>query len=169
FNLSSFVVFDVITTKYSKLCLEYFIKYGELRKVLPYLETKREFLDEIKNNKVYYETFKDLINIEKIFISKFDYVPINQRVIEKRGYNILNLYEVKTEFSGIKPNIKSKFPYIKEFLLNIWGQNKEMYNKFLEVCSWKLQNPLERLSQTNFIIQDSGGTGLSEILFDLIL
>ena len=169
FNLSTYDLFDKITDARPKeLLIGLFEELGTNNKI-EFYKTRRDILRELRTNKVYYDIFKDLVNIEKIVVDKIDYIPQGDQFIKKGNMTILNLYETIKEFRDIKPNSNAKFPYIKEFLMNIWGQNIEMYNKFNQVNAYKIQNPLDMVAQCNFIIQDDGGTGKSEILFDMIL
>lgn len=126
-------------------------------------------IELLRTQKLYYENFRNIISIKKIIITKIDYIPINKIIINQNGDSILNLWNFNNDFKDLKPDINAKFPYLKEFLLNLCGNNIDFYNKFIDVCAWKKQNPKEMLSQCNFIFQDNGGTGKTEIFLDLFL
>lgn len=169
FNLSGFMIYDVLVNEKPKELLKILSDFADSNKNLDKFENRYELLNELRNNKINYEIFKSIINIEKIFISSLIHKPVKEQFIKDSGKTYLNLYDFNNNFENIKPNINAKFPLIEEFLLNIFGQDVKMYNKFIEVCAWKTQKPLTMLSQCNFIVQDKGGTGKSEIFLDMIL
>lgn len=167
-NLSPFMVFNMVRNSKP---LELFKLLSENKNRLK--EDSEEFLDYVKreliDNKAFQNEFYNQININNVFINKIDFRPIPKRIFKSKGYTYLNLYNFNMDFLNIKPNINAKFPNIEIFLRNIWGNNDEMHNKFLDVCAFKLQYPLEPLTQCNFIIQDDGGTGKSSVFYKKIL
>lgn len=169
FNLSGFMVYDVLVNEKPKELYDLIRDHEDMRGNNKETLTRYELLDLLRNHKLYYEVFKQIINVEKVFINSTMYKPIKKQFIEENGVTYLNLYEYNNDFENVKISINSKFPLIKEFILNLCGQDELFYNKFIEVCAWKLQHPLVMLSQCNFIFQDNGGTGKSEILLDMIL
>lgn len=169
FNLSGFMIYDILVDEKPKELLELLFEFNESNYDINKFNTRRLLLNELRNMKYNYEGFKEIINVEKIFINSTIHKPINEQFIIEKGNTYLNLYEINNNFENVKPDLNSKFPLIEEFLLNACGQDIGFYNKFLEVCAWKLQFPLQMLSQCNFIFQDKGGTGKSEILLDMIL
>jgi hypothetical protein len=168
-NLSGFMIYDSLVDENPQQLLNILLEKGNIHAKNTNNLDRFDLLDLLRNNKMYYGIFKEIINIEKIFIDSIIHKPVKKQFIEEEGYIYLNLYKYNNHFDDVKPNINASFPYIKEFLLNLCGQNKDFYNKFIEVCAWKTQFPLIMLSQCNFIFQDKGGTGKSEILLDLIL
>ena len=169
YNLSSYDLFDIITYHKTELLFDIVKNSNLLRQTPPTLETKKQILSELKTNKIYYELIRDIINVEKIIIDKIDYVPVKDQFVKKNGCVILNLWNFNKDFLNITPNINAKFQYLKRFLINLCGNNEEFYNKFIEVCAWKKQNPTKPLNQCNFIFQDNGGTGKSKIFLALFL
>lgn len=174
-NLSCFMVFNIMRNKipltlYQSLHSE-IRRYKEIFGVEKH--KNKQYLYDIKRllttNKDYQNEFYNLVNIYNVFINKIDFKPIPQRVYVENGTTYLNLYNFNPKFRDIKPDLNKPFDNIKLFLKNIWGENIDLYDKFLDVCAFKLQHPTEPLTQCNFIIQDDGGTGKSSVFYKKIL
>jgi hypothetical protein len=169
-NLSSFMVFNIVRNQKP---IEIFKLMSDSKLPVHLKEDSDDFLHYVKRvlieNKTFQNEFYNQININNIFINRIDFKPIAKNIYHQGGITYLNLYSFNKEFLGLKPNLNAPFPNIELFLRNIWGDNKEMYNKFLDVCAFKIQYPLEPLTQCNFIIQDDGGTGKSSVFYKKIL
>jgi len=70
-------------------------------------------------------------------------------------FNLYNKSKILTEF---EPNNYIEFPYIRELILNLVGNDEDYFLYFCKWIGWQLQNPLQRLP-TSIILQGEQGTG----------
>lgn len=151
---------------------EFFEVYNLVNPFTPIQDTTKitkEQLRELKKKltelqkQVFYE-IKKIVLTEKINIDSLIYEPTEKKLITKNKSKFFNTNKFICPYSTQKKE-KYDFPLYEKLLKNIL---QEGYEKFLKQMAWKKQHPTIQIP-CNWIIQDDGGTGKTEILGDYLL
>lgn len=161
FNVFDYIVFNSAKNLYEALCAFENINSKKFN-------SNEDYIDELLNIETYKHIFKKVINVEKINIDEMNFIPVDKQIINEDDITILNLYLQKNDYSNLKPMKNKMFPNIEILIKNIFGGDDEIYNKFINLLSYKLKNP-EDLIQCNFVVSDDGGTGKSRFLVAEVL
>ena len=111
-----------------------------------------------------YNVFKKRIISQIELVVGVTFYPQDKLLVSKSEGNYFNLYSKDNAFQDIQPNKDSIFPHFERLFKNIF---QEGYDKFIQFLSWKVRYP-HLVLPCNWVIVDQGGTGKSQILFEVL-
>jgi len=136
------------------------------------IKNKREAIKFIYTNLKWKDVFqksKTIILCNKKHVYGVGFKPVKKDVFIWDGVEYLNLYLPNNlNYNVVSKLDKDSFPHITKLLMNIFGQEIEVYERFIEFLSWKVKYP-EKKIQIHWIIQDNGGTGKTSFMAKEIL
>jgi hypothetical protein len=91
-------------------------------------------------------------------VYNINYEPTENKFIYKDSKKFFNIYKKSNLLNYYKKQDKYHYPFIRELLLNLVGEDEESYLWFCKWLAWIVRNPTEKLP-TAVILQGKQGSG----------
>jgi hypothetical protein len=159
-EIEEFLLYDIKKKNYN--CFSKKRLFDIFKKILETSNFDFMKFAEITNQKISKEkVVETLIEENYLLINNFGYKPTNCEIFEEDNRILFNVYNKSDFLINFFPNDDLDFPYIKELINNLVGNNEDDFNWFCKWIAFIIQNPLKKLA-TGVILQGEQGTGKTQ-------